>query len=670
MSGGFDPLVPRESTGRRRAARRRRADGEVAALLDDAKIFAAPDDPRRLARWREQLAAWRADARGAPRRSGAAYDDPDAAWASRCFTVAQVWLWDELLYDFDRQRFTPERFLADARERFGGLDGVVLWHAYPVIGIDDRNQWDFYRRARAAARRRPRSATRACAVFVDYNPWDTGTRRGGDDVDELAAVDPRARRRRRLPRHPEEGRPRASSPRSTARARASCSRASRSSPTERIADHALSWAQWFADSTPPGVLRAHWFERRHMQHHIRRWHRDHSDELHSAWLNGVGRDGLGGRVRRRGSGGTTRDAATLRRMLPVQRRLHRWLVEGDWTPLAGVRGVAASSAREFALEGTTLTRAREHVRATRSCTGRRARARGSACTTDAARAVTGDAPPAVGGARAGRRRRAAPVARWRRGPDGLAELRAELAGQGTCRDASFPHRRARRLAPPAGAGRPRTPDARARLRAGAVVLEPGEQVRHRAVPPARDRNVRRRARTSTSGSRCRRACTTSGRWSASSTLPARAPRRRPRGVATAEYAAFLAATGEPPSPTAAVAATMPRPTGVTFARRPRVRRVGRRAAADRGRVAARRAEPGFARREPVVWNWTESEHSDGRTRFVMLKGGARPRRRRARTGTSTAGRSSRSSPRSCCCRDSGSTRRRPSGSGCAGRMTA
>ncbi|HEY2057266.1 MAG TPA: hypothetical protein VGH57_02740, partial [Amycolatopsis sp.] len=31
---------------------------------------------------------------------------------------------------------------------------------------------------------------------------------------------------------------------------------------------------------------------------------------------------------------------------------------------------------------------------------------------------------------------------------------------------------------------------------------------------------------------------------------------------------------------------------------------------------------GLRRGEPAVWNWTESEHSDGRTRFVMLKGGS------------------------------------------------
>ena len=49
------------------------------------------------------------------------YTQPESQWASRCFTVAQVWLWDELFFDFEAQRFTPERFLADAQDRFGGL---------------------------------------------------------------------------------------------------------------------------------------------------------------------------------------------------------------------------------------------------------------------------------------------------------------------------------------------------------------------------------------------------------------------------------------------------------------------------------------------------------------------------------------------------------------------
>jgi formylglycine-generating enzyme required for sulfatase activity len=33
-------------------------------------------------------------------------------------------------------------------------------------------------------------------------------------------------------------------------------------------------------------------------------------------------------------------------------------------------------------------------------------------------------------------------------------------------------------------------------------------------------------------------------------------------------------------------------------------------------------EGALERREPLVWNWTESEHSDGVTRFSILKGGS------------------------------------------------
>jgi hypothetical protein len=70
-----------------------------------------------------------------------------------------------------------------------------------------------------------------------------------------------------------------------------------------------------------------------MLHHTRRWNRDHVEELHSAWLNGTGilvwENVFGSWV-----GWSERDRALLRAMLPVQRRYADLLATGEWTPLA------------------------------------------------------------------------------------------------------------------------------------------------------------------------------------------------------------------------------------------------------------------------------------------------------------------------------------------------
>ena len=43
-----------------------------------------------------------------------------------------------------RSAFTPDR-CSPTPSAFGGFDAIVLWHAYPIIGLDERNQFDFYR---------------------------------------------------------------------------------------------------------------------------------------------------------------------------------------------------------------------------------------------------------------------------------------------------------------------------------------------------------------------------------------------------------------------------------------------------------------------------------------------------------------------------------------------
>ncbi|WP_147916814.1 SUMF1/EgtB/PvdO family nonheme iron enzyme [Ruania zhangjianzhongii] len=629
MSGGFDPLVPRPIDLPTEVPLD--ADltaGELAETFDEAKIFAAPGsladppDAATLDQWRSQLRSWRA---GAHRRYGSPsrYDRPEAQWTAQCFTVAQVWLWDELFFDFEAQCFTPQRFLADAQARFGGLDGIVLWHAYPIIGIDDRNQWDFYDvpgLAEAAATLHAAGV----AVFVDYNPWDTGTRRAqGTDAEELSAVVRHLDADGVFLDTMKKADPEFVAALEAARPGIGLEGESKL-VTERIGDHALSWAQWFADSEIPGVLRARWFERRHMQHHIRRWNRDHGAELRSAWLNGVGmmvwEVVFGVWV-----GWNSRDAATLRRMLPVQRTMHSWLTSGEWTPLAVCAPPVFASA--FELDGVTLvtlvnTSGEDVTYRTAGSGSWLALHEGDGVAHPGAVTLT---VPAGGVAAV------VQIADGVTCPAEVTHLAKVLAGEPAVLDASFPHRRARRLSPPLWSGQQADPEIVAGLHTGAVAVPAGEQVltvRHRQretgmydgapyveewkpLPPRlHDQRTLERAVTIGAGVHV-----------------------GAREVSAADYARFLADLGETGdgdgsngSEVAPSTASDTAPaTGVTFARARQFAAwaSGRLPTEDEWQLAA--AQDGFERRTPAVWNWTESEFSDGRTRFVMLKGGAEHR---------------------------------------------
>ena len=645
MTYTFDPLVPRPIDRPTDVALDGPLTPEQSLALDEAKIFVGPADPADRPAWRERLAAWRDDARRRHGYTGAAYDRPDAAWAAGCSTVAQVWLWDELLYSFAEHRFTPERFLADARERFGGLDAVVLWHAYPVIGIDDRNQWDFYRDVPGIVDLVRTFHDAGLHVFVDYNPWDVGTRRGDDDLTELAALvrdlgadgvflDTLKKAEPELVARLEAARP------------GIVLEGESKLPVERIEDHSSSWAQFFADSPVPGVLRAHWYERRHMQHHVRRWHRDHSEELQSAWLNGVGvmvwEVVFGVWV-----GWSPRDAATVKRLVTVQRAARPLLLDGAWTPLAELAPEAEAAgvyASRWELDGVTLWTLVN---------------RGDADYAGPLLARGGDDAAGAGGAAGaagadvrvpGRGIAAAlHVADGADEPAWLPHLRDVVASLDTSvphdPDARFPHRLARRL--DASASPSRSTGVTDPARRGADVGQGGAEVTGAPEPgavvvPAGPYVLTVRYRARETG--MYQGAPYVDEWKP---LPPRlhdartlqrdgelaAPVAVGADVTNAQFAEFVAATGYAPAVAHRFLAHWvdgrPAPgtedEPVTFvdlddARAYCAWRGGRLPTEDEWQLAAER--PGWTRGEPAVWSWTASEHSDGRTRFVMLKGGS------------------------------------------------
>ncbi len=319
----------------------------LAYVFDPTKdIIAAPRDPALWPVFREQLAQWRTQARAALAYDDTLYGKPEFAWASSSYACYFLMMYDELFFDAKTGRYTVDAILEEGDREFDGYDSVVLWHAYPRIGVDQRNQFDFYRDMPGglAGVREVVDAfhRRGLRVYIDYNPWDQWTRREAkSDADMLAELvrdldvdgiflDTMTRgegfRGQLDAARPGvvlegEGTP----------------------PLECLADHHASWAQWFDDSEAPGVLRHKWFERRHMQHQTQRRNSDHTAELHTAWMNGSGmmiwENVFGAWVPWH-----ARDRSLLRAMLPIQRRYTALFSGEGWTPLVPVAqpGVYAS----------------------------------------------------------------------------------------------------------------------------------------------------------------------------------------------------------------------------------------------------------------------------------------------------------------------------------------
>jgi hypothetical protein len=604
--------------------------GADLSALDEAKVVAAPDDPARWPAWREQLRAWRRDAASRIGYDGSLYALPEFAWTQGAYTVAIAWLWDDTLYDHEHGVFTPDAYLEAGQRDYGGYDAVVLWHAYPVIGVDERNQFDFYRQVPELKTLIDAFHARGVRVFLDYNPWDTGTRReqvpdaeavaalvaaydaDGVFLDTLkeGAADMRAVLDRVRPGVALEGESRV--------------------PLARIADHHLSWAQWFADSATPGVLRARWFEPRHQMHQTRRWNRDHGDEMQTAWLNGAGMlvwDVVFGSW----VGWSERDRSVWRSAAAVLRRYQDLFTGGDWSPLSGtpiVNGVAGPAfAARFAAEGLTLwtlvNQAEEPYVGTLlqpepgdAASGVRwFDLIGGAELVAEAGAIYGTLPARGLGA-------VLAVPSDAVDDDLLAFLDGQAA-QRLSADTTFPARPTQRVLPPY-APAAQTPAGFAALPAGPRELTVRYRLREtgfyegapyvedwKPLPPRLHQEI---------------------------SEPHRQEFPTPCAVAmhavtNAEYARFLAESGytpvRPERFLAHWADGRPAP-GTENEPVTHVDLTDARAYADWARLRLptehewqAAAQAGLLQRaEPKVWNWTESEHRDGRTRFVMLKGGS------------------------------------------------
>ena len=328
-------------------------------MMDKNDIIPAPDDPTQWQAWREALHSWKKKKQAQLNYNGESYRSEAFQWVSSDFACCFIMMCDEEFYDYRKGEYKINQLIGDGKQQYGGYDSVVLWHAYPRIGLDDRNQFDFYRHqpyGLAGLKNVGDQFHRNnIKVFIDYNPWDTGTRRDQkSDIDSLITIIKSMDAdgifldtMRDAPTFREK---------LDALKTGLVMEGEQALPLEHIQSHHASWAQDFQDSKVPGVYRNKWFERCHMQHAIDRWDNDKTAQLQTAWMNGSGIM-IWENVFGQWIGWNERDKAIYRAMYGVQHHFVGLFSGDGWTPLSEeslVSGVYISSWESEGIQLWTL----------------------------------------------------------------------------------------------------------------------------------------------------------------------------------------------------------------------------------------------------------------------------------------------------------------------------
>ena len=260
-------------------------------------FFSGPEQPVDAAAWLGGLKAWRADRRIRLRYDGSQYDRPELEWTQHIFSQVQLLIWDRSFYDPENGEYTVDRFLAETESHVGPIDAVLIWHVYPNLGVDDRNQFDLLRDLPgglpALRQMVQQFHSRGVRVFFPILAWDTGTRDeaafpwlaitklladiGADGInfDTLESVPEQFRRASDATGHPLA-----------------------LEPQFEPRDESLAWTNigwndwvtWEGKEYPfvPMVDKTRWLEPRHTVSVTDRFTRDKTDSLQHAFFNGEG----------------------------------------------------------------------------------------------------------------------------------------------------------------------------------------------------------------------------------------------------------------------------------------------------------------------------------------------------------------------------------------------
>ena len=322
------------------------APGCMDAPLKDEYDAALDCLPGSHDEWLKDVTRWRMERRIRIGYNDARYTLPALRWTQSSFMQPQMMIEDRYFYDPVAGKYTVDRYLDDLIARYGGIDSVLIWHTYPNLGIDDRNQLDMIASM-------PGGVAGVKAMVADFHRrgvrvlfpmmmWDQGTRDPGEPWPDaiaklMAAVDADG-----INGDTQDGIPLAFSLAADHIGHPLAFEPEGEPHDEELAWNVLTWGEYTFQFTP-FVDRYKWLETRHMVNISDRWGRTKTDPVQFAFFNGVGWNSWEN-VWGIWNGVTARDGEAVRRIAVIERGLAAYLTSPAWEPFYPMQqyGVFAS----------------------------------------------------------------------------------------------------------------------------------------------------------------------------------------------------------------------------------------------------------------------------------------------------------------------------------------
>jgi len=104
------------------------------------------------------------------------YERADLKWVRKGFVGHFISAWHNYFYDGEKGKYTYFDFDHNIQKLFGGNDVMVLWSGFPVLGLDQRNQWDLMRALPGGVEQIRKISSQGLKegmhLMTNYKPWD------------------------------------------------------------------------------------------------------------------------------------------------------------------------------------------------------------------------------------------------------------------------------------------------------------------------------------------------------------------------------------------------------------------------------------------------------------------------------------------------------------------